>query len=107
MVPFVQIMTTVPDRKTALRIGEKLLEDKLCACFQIVGPINSLYRWKGKIEKDEEFLCLIKTRENLIEKIEESLRKMHPYEVPEFLVIPVVAGSADYISWLDSELLPK
>ncbi|RKY93450.1 MAG: divalent-cation tolerance protein CutA [Candidatus Hydrothermota bacterium] len=106
-MPFVQIMTTVPDRKTALRIGEKLLEDKLCACFQIVGPINSLYRWKGKIEKDEEFLCLIKTREDLIEKIEESLRKMHPYEVPEFLVIPVVAGSADYISWLDSELLKK
>ena len=72
-----------------------------------MGPLNSLYRWKGKIEKDEEFLCLIKTREDIIEKIEESLRKMHPYEVPEFLVIPVVAGSADYISWLDSELLKK
>ena len=107
MVPFVQVMTTVPDRKTAQKIGEKLLKDRLCACFQIVGPIKSLYRWKGKIEKDEEFLCLIKTRENLIEKIEESLREMHPYEVPEFLVIPVVAGSADYISWLDSELLKK
>ena len=70
---------------------------------QIVGPIISTYRWQGKIETDEEWQCWAKTRGELFARVEEAIRRIHPYEVPEILAIPVVAGSAGYLAWLDAE----
>ena len=72
--------------------------------MQIVGPITSTYRWQGKIETGEEWQCWAKTRGELFARVEEAIRRIHPYEVPEILAVPVVAGSARYLAWLEAEI---
>jgi periplasmic divalent cation tolerance protein len=72
---------------------------------QIVGPITSIYRWKGNIETAEEWQCVIKSRKDLYEEIETAIKAIHPYEVPEIIAVPIVAGSGDYLEWLRSELV--
>jgi len=71
---------------------------------QIVGPITSTYWWKGSIETAEEWLCLIKTSQNLYADLEKVIKEMHPYETPEIIAIPILTGSSDYLQWLDNEL---
>jgi periplasmic divalent cation tolerance protein len=70
---------------------------------QIVGPITSTYRWQGKIETSEEWQCWAKSRGELYAQIEQAIRRLHPYEVPEILAVPVVAGSDSYLKWLREE----
>jgi periplasmic divalent cation tolerance protein len=70
---------------------------------QIVGPITSTYRWQGKIETSEEWQCWAKGRSELYAQIEQAIRRLHPYEVPEILAVPVVAGSEGYLKWLREE----
>ena len=71
---------------------------------QIVGPITSTYRWQGKIETADEWQCWAKSRGELYEKIEAAIRRLHPYDVPEILALPVVASSSSYLKWLDDEV---
>jgi len=97
------IVTTTALREEAERIARELVETRLAACVQIVGPIASTYRWQGKIETGEEWQCWAKTRGELFARVEETIRRIHPYEVPEILAVPVVAGSASYLAWLDAE----
>ena len=94
-------MTTTESRKDAEKIAEFLVEKRLAACVQIFGPIASVYWWEGRTEKANEWFCLIKTARALYEDVESAIRKVHPYKVPEVLAVPVVAGSKDYLSWLD------
>jgi len=68
---------------------------------QILGPITSTYRWQGAVETSEEWLCLVKSRRELYPQIEEAIRRLHPYDVPEILAVPVVAGIASYVAWLE------
>ncbi len=107
MPDHIQVMTTTARRDEAERIAVTLVEARLAACVQVLGPIASTYRWKGAIESSQEWLCLIKTRQDLYEKVEASIRGVHPYEVPEVLALPVVAGSAPYLAWLDGEVSPE
>lgn len=100
---YIVVLTTTEKKKDAERIAESLVEKKLAACVQVLGPINSVYKWKGKIEKAEEWLCLIKSRKSIYSEIEKAIRLIHPYEVPEIIALPVVAGSADFLSWLGEE----
>ena len=104
MKDYIQVMTTVEDQAQAEKVAETLVAAKLAACVQVVGPITSYFRWQGKNEKSTEFLCLIKSRRYLYEKIESEIKKVHPYEVPEILAVPLVAGSADYLRWLAAEI---
>jgi periplasmic divalent cation tolerance protein len=104
MSEHIQVITTTENKTDAEKIAEFLVDKKLAGCVQIIGPISSVYWWQGKIEKANEWLCLIKTTRALYENLESSLRKIHPYKVPEILAIPVVAGSKDYLSWLDCVL---
>jgi periplasmic divalent cation tolerance protein len=99
----VQIVTTTALREEAERIARELVEAHLAACVQIVGPIVSTYRWKGKIETCEEWQCWAKTRGELFARVEEAIRRIHPYEMPEILAVPVVFGSTSYLAWLDAE----
>ena len=99
----IQVVTTTALREEAERIARELVETRLAACVQIVGPISSTYRWQGKIETDEEWQCWAKTRGDLFARVEEAIRRIHPYEVPEILAVPVVAGSARYLAWLDAQ----
>ena len=101
---YLQILTTVGKREDAERIAETLVQKRLAGCVQIVGPISSVYWWKSKIEKAEEWLCLIKTEETLCHNIEETIKRIHPYETPEIIAVPIVAGSKEYFTWLGQEV---
>jgi periplasmic divalent cation tolerance protein len=103
MKEVIQVSTTVEKREDATRIARALTEKRLAACVQIIGLIRSTYWWKGKIEETDEWLCLLKTRKDLYEKLEKTLRAIHPYEVPEITAQPIVAGSRSYLQWIDEE----
>jgi periplasmic divalent cation tolerance protein len=104
MESYIQITTTTETKEQAQTIAEYLVMEKLAACVQITGPITSIYRWKGKIENAREWLCLIKTRDELYNKVEAAIKSRHPYETPEIIAVPIVQGSTDYLSWLKSEV---
>jgi periplasmic divalent cation tolerance protein len=104
MKSYIQVFTTTETKEEAWKIAQYLVEQKLVACVQITGPITSIYRWKGKVESAQEWLCLIKTREELFEKVEAAIKKLHSYETPEIVAVPIVKGSKEYLNWLDHEL---
>ena len=104
MKSYIQISTTTETKEKAQKIARYLVEKKLAACVQITGPIESTYRWKGKVEKAKEWLCLIKTRDSLFKKVETAIKELHPYETPEIIAVPIVKGSKEYLNWLDDEL---
>ena len=100
---FVQVFTSINSKKRANAIATKLLAKRLTSCVQIFGPIDSTYRWKGKIEHSKEWLCLIKARTNDYHLIETNIKKMHSYDVPEILALPVLDGNTDYLEWIRKE----
>ena len=104
MTDAVQVFTTTGKKDDAKRIADALVERRLAACVQVVGPVTSTYRWQGKIETAEEWLCIIKSTRDLYAELESAVRELHPYEVPEILAVPVVAGSPAYLDWLKAEL---
>jgi periplasmic divalent cation tolerance protein len=104
MTEFIQVVTTTETKDQAQRIAQAVVEKRLAACAQIVGPISSTYWWKGKVESADEWMCLMKTRNDLFADLERAIREIHPYEVPEIMAVPIVAGSASYMNWLDNEL---
>ena len=103
MDSFIQVSTTVDRRKDATKIAKSVLEEKLAACVQVVGPIRSTYWWKGKIEEAEEWLCLMKTRKQLYTRLQKRIKAVHPYEEPEIIALPIVEGSAGYLRWIEEE----
>jgi periplasmic divalent cation tolerance protein len=105
MKSYIQVMTTTETRQQAQAIAQHLVAEKLAACVQITGPIASIYRWKGKMENAQEWLCLIKTREELYDKVENAIKKLHSYETPEIIAVPIIKGSSEYLSWLDDVLV--
>jgi periplasmic divalent cation tolerance protein len=104
MTDYIQVVTTCDQLLIAENIANTLIEERLAACVQIVGPVTSIYRWQGKIEKTQEWQCWCKSRRDLYDRIEAAIRRLHPYQVPEILAVPVLAGSADYLAWLDGEV---
>jgi periplasmic divalent cation tolerance protein len=103
MNDYIQVVTTTEHREDAERIAQALVEERLAACVQVAGPVTSTYRWQGKIENAQEWQCCAKSRRDLYVRIEQTIRRLHPYEVPEILAMPIVTGSADYLAWLDAE----
>ncbi len=106
MIQAIQIATTTSSPADAEKIAAALVERRLAACVQISGPIISTYRWQGKVEKAEEWLCTIKTRRDVYEQVEAAIRELHSYDEPEILAVPVAAGSEGYLKWLDAEVKP-
>jgi periplasmic divalent cation tolerance protein len=100
--PYGIVLTTVADAEEARRLAEGLLDQRLAACVQML-PIHSTYRWKGAIENQAETLLLIKTKSPLYPEIEAYLRAKHSYETPEIIQIPIEAGFAGYLGWIDTE----
>ena len=105
MKTYIQITTTTETKEQAQKIAQYLVETRLVACVQIIGPINSIYRWKGKVENAQEWLCMIKTREELFDKVKTAIKKLHPYETPEIVAASIVKGSKEYLTWIDDELV--
>jgi periplasmic divalent cation tolerance protein len=104
MTEYIQVVTVTGGKDEADEISRIVVEKRLAGCAQVFGPITSIYWWKGKIEKAEEWLCLMKSRDDLYEKLESTIRTIHSYEVPEILALTVAKGSRSYFDWLEREL---
>lgn len=100
MPQYIQVMTTCDRRSDAETIARTLVERELAACVQIVGPIVSIYRWKGTVEEAQEWLCFIKTGGSLFAEVEAAVKAVHPYETPEIIAVPITGGSEDYLRWV-------
>jgi periplasmic divalent cation tolerance protein len=107
MDEYLQVSTTTATREDAQKIADTLVEKRLAGCVQIVGPIVSTFWWQGKIERTEEWLCMIKSEKRLYSTLEPSIKELHSYETPEIIAVPIVAGSQQYLQWLSHELRPQ
>jgi periplasmic divalent cation tolerance protein len=96
----VMVLTTAPDAATADRIAAALVERRLAACVNVVPGIRSTYRWKGTVERADESLLLIKTTRAGVVALKAEIAGIHPYEVPEVVVIPAVEGADAYLRWV-------
>lgn len=104
MTEVIQVFTTVDTGEAAETIARVLVERRLAACAQVIGPLRSTYWWEGEIETAEEWLCLIKTTGSAYAALEEAIRAQHPYDVPEILAVPVTAGNASYLAWVQARV---
>ncbi|MGA9751007.1 MAG: divalent-cation tolerance protein CutA [Acidobacteriota bacterium] len=107
MEPIVLVLTTVGSEDQGIQIAETLVEKGHAACVNIIKRIRSIYRWKGEIWDDEEFLLVIKTRESLFEAVRDTIRSLHSYELPEVLCVPITRAEDKVQAWiLDATLTP-
>jgi periplasmic divalent cation tolerance protein len=97
-------LSTVGKAEDAQRIARALVERRLAACVNVVPGLTSVYRWKGKIEADAEHLLVIKTRQDRVAELKAVLPSLHPYEVPELVVLEVADGHAPYLAWIDESV---
>jgi periplasmic divalent cation tolerance protein len=104
MKDFRLVLTTVPEEELGRRLARTLVEERLAACVNVSPAVTSFYWWGGKIVEDREFLLVIKTKASVLERLRARLKELHPYEIPEFVALPVVAGSPEYLGWLDTEV---
>jgi periplasmic divalent cation tolerance protein len=94
------VLVTAPDRRTARALARAALREHLAACVNLVPGIESHYWWRGKLERGKEFLLLIKTTRRRLAALERRIIADHPYDTPEFIVLPLTAGNARYLAWL-------
>jgi len=97
------VLVTAGSAEEAATIGRTLVEERLAACANIVPQIRSIYRWKGQIYDEQEFLIIIKTRAEQFEALQERVKKLHSYEVPEIISFPVKRGLREYLEWVEKE----
>lgn len=104
MTDYLQVLTTTDSEEEAERISAALVERRLAACVQVVGPVSSRYRWQDKVEHEREWLCLAKTEASRYEEVEAAIAELHSYEEPEIVATPIVAGSAGYLAWISDNV---
>ena len=104
MTDKVVVLTTCASQEHASHLARHLIEERLAACVTILPQARSFYRWKEKIENEEEFVLLIKSGREVFPKLREAIAKEHTYEVPEVIALAVVDGSEAYLNWLDREI---
>ena len=94
------VLTTAGSKEEAHKIARALLERRLAACVNIVGGVESIYRWKGAVETAEEWLLIVKTTAAAFERVRDAIQELHSYELPECITLPIEAGSRDYLNWI-------
>jgi periplasmic divalent cation tolerance protein len=99
----VQVTTTVATRDDAERLAGALVSERLAACVQVQGPIRSTYRWRGAVETAEEWYCHAKTTAARLPALQARLAELHPYDIPEIIAVPIVAGHGPYLEWIAAE----
>lgn len=104
MDQLIQITTTSDDRGELERIAERLIENRLAGCCQIVGPMTSLYPWQGQMETSEEWTCSIKSCRRLFPRVCETIQQLHHYDVPQIVAVEIGCISEDYRDWLIDSL---
>lgn len=103
MTSAIVVLVTVGSEREAETIATALLEERLAACVNITSPVRSLYRWEGRIADDQEWQMVIKTQARLFETLAARVRTLHSYDVPEIIALPVLAGTTDYVDWIQNE----
>jgi periplasmic divalent cation tolerance protein len=99
--PHVVILTTLPAGADAASFATALVEAQLAACVNLLPVMESVYRWDGRVQRDSERQVIIKTSRERVTALWQRVRELHPYDVPEFIVLPIVDGSGDYLRWID------
>ena len=99
-----QVTTTLPDREAAHRVGGRLVEERLAACAQVVGPVSSVYRWQGEVETAAEWYCHLKTTAARVPALIARLHELHPYDTPEIIAVPVMEGDPGYLKWIEESV---
>ena len=102
---YIIVMVTSASREEAEKIAHSLLDEKLIACANIIGPVSSLFWWAGTVEGADEHIILMKSSQDLFQKLSDRVKALHSYEVPEIIALQIVKGSKTYMEWLDSCLL--
>lgn len=97
-------LTTAPSAEVAERLGRSLVEERLVACANVVAGITSIFRWQGTVQRESEVLVILKTTADDVAALEKRVVELHPYEVPELIVLPVEAGHAPYLEWVRGEV---
>jgi len=104
MTDKIVVLNTCASAEEAERLARSLVDNRLAACVTLINPVRSVYRWKGEVADSMEWLLLIKTSRTLFAALCAAIESAHSYEVPEILALPVIEGSTNYLSWIDSEL---
>ncbi|MGE0068552.1 MAG: divalent-cation tolerance protein CutA [Solirubrobacterales bacterium] len=99
-----QVLTSAGSEAEAAAIAAGLVELRLAACVQVIGPIASTYRWQGAVEAAREWQCLAKTTAERFQEVEAAIRMLHSYEEPEIIATPIVAGSPGYLAWIEENV---
>jgi periplasmic divalent cation tolerance protein len=104
MTDKIVVLSTCETPEDARRIARHLVEQRLAACVNVIPQATSIYRWKGEIQESPELLLIIKSSRPLLAALQRELARVHPYEIPEIISLPIIDGSHQYLAWLDSEL---
>lgn len=99
---YILVFITVPSAEVAQDIATLLVDDNLAACVNIVPGIRSIYCWQEAVQEDEELLLIAKTRSTLFDRLATTVKRVHPYDVPEVIALPILAGSNEYLAWIDT-----
>lgn len=107
MTDYIVVFITTPNIIEARKISKTLIEEKLAACCNIIEKVNSIYFWKGNIEDDFESIIIIKTKKDVFPELVERVKKLHKYNVPEIIALPIIEGSNSYLNWIDETVKQK
>jgi len=99
----VVVFITTGSVEEGQKIAHALVEERLAACVNIISPIESIYRWEGKVHDDQEVLLIVKTAAEMLEKLAARVKQLHCYEVPEIIALSIVAGAENYLRWIDEQ----
>lgn len=99
------VLTTLPADADAAAFATALVGDRLAACVNLLAPMESVYRWEGKVERERERQLIMKTSRERVNALWERVRELHPYQVPEFVVVPIVDGNEAYLRWIAESTL--
>jgi periplasmic divalent cation tolerance protein len=99
----VQVLTTLDDRDAAVTLAQAVVGARLVACAQVTGPVTSVYRWQGEVEQATEWYCVMKTTGARYDALAAWIAEHHPYDTPELIATPIVAGADDYLAWITAE----
>lgn len=102
MTDKIVVLVTCGSAREAKRIARTLVESRLAACGNILeAPVRSIYRWKGRVETAREFVLIVKTTSRRFAALKKAVKRLHSYDVPEIIALPIASGSSDYLAWID------
>ncbi|HEV2424627.1 MAG TPA: divalent-cation tolerance protein CutA [Terriglobia bacterium] len=106
MTDKVVVLVTTANLKEARKIATELVKNRLAACVNVTAPVESVYEWKGKVERGRERLLMIKSSRELFPELQDAIRQLHSYATPEMVCLPIIDGSRDYLDWLADSIKP-